>query len=337
MVSVPLLIGFAVKDSDATVLANVQVTCRNETTNQAKTDNTASDGKIIFNLGSTADFSKGWNVSDKINVFSLYRGFQQDFSFTIPASGTAITVKDSSGVTVGTFRGGMGMDVGTLILVVVPSLPSIRYFIAQEFLDYFNMKTTDVDAENGINLLQLAKIGEMVENDIDNDTQSKFDSNSGSYYSSSDMDGGESPEYHDVLAANQNSYYLKFIPVQTLTTFEVNENAEGGTASWDTLTEADNEISVDKQTGRVKIIDSGEYPATGARQVRATYVFGRSSAPKDIKLLAIIETGMAMFGSTFLKNKITKFSGVDVGDIVSFQTFRAKIIRKYRNHTLLAS
>ena len=130
-----------VRDSDGIDRSDIQLVCRNENTNQSKSQNTGSDAKTIFNLGSTADFSKGWNVGDKISVFSLYKAFQQNFSLTIPALGTTITVKDSSAATVGSFAGGLGMSSGTLTLAAVPDLPSIRYFTAQEFLDYFQFKT----------------------------------------------------------------------------------------------------------------------------------------------------------------------------------------------------
>ena len=49
MPSTPLLIGFAVHRPSGTIRADIQVTCRNENTNQSKTDFTASDGKIIYN------------------------------------------------------------------------------------------------------------------------------------------------------------------------------------------------------------------------------------------------------------------------------------------------
>lgn len=174
MPATPLQVAFIVKDSDSVALSNIQVTCSNETTAQSTAKNTSSDGGVIFNLGSLQDFSSGWNIGDKISVFSLYQGYQQSFSFTIPAVGSTTTIKDDSGSTVGSFVGGIGMTSGTLTLVSVPATPSLRYFTSQEFLDYFDLKTKDDDAEHGVSLLQLAKIGEMVEHDIDSDCQTKF-------------------------------------------------------------------------------------------------------------------------------------------------------------------
>ena len=83
MPSTPLLIGLTVKVS-GTATANLNVTTTNETTAQSKTSTTASDGKVIFNLGDTSDFSKGWNIGDKVSVIAIYTSFEQKFSLTIP-------------------------------------------------------------------------------------------------------------------------------------------------------------------------------------------------------------------------------------------------------------
>ena len=318
-----------------TATANLNITCTNEATTDSKTLTTASDGKVIFNLGSTKDFSKGWNVGDRISVASIYTSFEQKFSFTIPASGKTITIKDNSGITVGSFIGGLGMSDGVLALVAVPSIPSLRYYTAQEFLDFYNLKTTDVDAENGINLLQLTRIGQQIEQEIDSITNTKFDNNSGSFYSPSAVEGGESPEYHDVRYSSQQNWFTKFIPINSVTTFEKNNNGEGQTPDWEELTEAANNISVDNITGRIKIIDTGELPEVGARHVRITYTFGRSTPPLDIKELAIMMTGRRMVQAAFIKGRILKLDDPESGDIVDFTNFKNKIIKKYRNHTLL--
>jgi len=318
-----------------TATANINVTARNENTNQSKTDTTVSDGKVLFNLGSTKDFSKGWNVGDVVSVSAIYTGFEQKFSFTIPSSGTTITIKDASGSSVGSFVGGMGMTEGVLALVASPDIPSLRYYTAQEFLDYFNLKTKDVDAENGIEILQLTRIGQQVEQEIDSLANTKFDNNDGSFYSPSSVDGGESPEYHDVRYSAQALYFTKFIPINSVSTFQKNNNGEGQEPDWETLTEANNDIAIDKNTGRIKIIDSGELPEVGARHVRITYTFGRSSVPQDIKELAIMMTGRKMVQAAFIKSRILKLDDTTTGDISEFTEFKKRILRKYRIHSIL--
>ncbi len=336
MPSTPLLIGLTVKVSGVAT-ANLNLTATNETTAQSKTSTTASDGKVIFNLGDTSDFSKGWNIGDKVSVIAIYTSFEQKFSLTIPVIGSSVAIVDNSGVSVGSFIGGMGMTTGTLALVASPSLPSLRYYTGQEFLDFFQLKTKDVDAENGIDLLQLTRIGQQVEQEIDSMTNTKFDNNSSSFYSPSAVEGGESPEYHDVRYAAQSLWFTKFIPINSVTTFEKNNNGEGSTPDWETLTEANNEITIDKSTGRIKIINSGELPEVGARHVRITYVFGRSTAPQDIKELAIMMTGRRMVQAAFIKSRILKLDDTTTGDISEFTNFKKRIVKKYRNHTLLGS
>ncbi len=498
MASTPLQIGLRVDQPEGTLRANIQVSCSNESTSQLSTKNTASDGKVIFNLGSTKDFSKGWNVGDIIQVYSLYLGFEQKFSFTIPSAGTNVSIRDASGVDVGSFRGGFGLD-GVLILVAVPAAPSLRYSTPQEFLDYFNLKTTEQDAANGIEVMRIIRIGENIEDGIDDDTNTKFDDNSGSYYSPADVEAGESPEYHDARFSHQTDYNLKFIPVNELTTFEIEIRAEGSARVWRDLVfnqidaldsttgwgaSADGSVSLqstpskvsegdaalnliksgstvaavtysktfssqfkftdreinvdyfiadntdltatdaieirfgndasnyysqtydrsditsnayvtlsfrkedngvtttgnpdadtldyfaivvtatatsttiaagdqrlddirlnrrdrivlDKKTGRVRITDPADYPTIGARHARAIYNFGRSSVPKDINHLAIVETGLHILGATFIRSRTLDKSTASLGfpsDIQWFDMFRRSIIRKYKNQPFL--
>jgi len=218
MVSSPLNIGLKVR-IDGVLTANLSLTTRNENTNQSQALNTDSSGSIIFNLGSSTAFSKGWNIGDVITVSAIYRTQEQTFSFTIPTKNVNITIIDRSGNTVGTFKGGFGITEGAFALAAKPDIPSIRYFTSQEFLDYYNLKSKDVDKENGIEILQLTRIGQQVEGEIDSLTNTKFDDNNGQFYSPSVMEGGESPELHDVRYASQALYFTKFRPINSVTTF----------------------------------------------------------------------------------------------------------------------
>ena len=74
MPSSALLLGFTVEQPSGTARANIQVTCSNESTSQSVIKNTASEGKVIFNLGATLDFSKGWAVGDIIGAVGFLIG-----------------------------------------------------------------------------------------------------------------------------------------------------------------------------------------------------------------------------------------------------------------------
>jgi len=374
-------------------------------------------------------------------------------------------------------------------LVAVSTSLALRYFTVEEFLDYHNLKDYNTDSENGIRPQQIVLIGTSVEIGIDNDARTKFDNNSGSYYSVTN-------EYHDARFERQNNYYLKNTPIINLTKFEITQNSEGtnnltwenlvynqidamdattswsasadgsvtlnstpsqinegsgalnlvksgttaaattysksfqttydffersiyvdyyiedntnlastdaiairfGTdssnyyeqtfdrsqltsAAWNTLSfkrkdtgvtvtgspgtsalsyfaivvtattaattiaapnqrlddvrlNDENRINLDTETGRVRITDSDDYADKGKRHVRATYTYGRSSVPVDVKFLAIIETGMQMMNSAFSRSRINdKFQGA-IGDGTyqsSFDNYRKKIINKYKN------
>ena len=210
------LIQIRVQYPSGTNLANINATLRNEHTNESETLTSNASGEIIWNVG---NLPSGFAVGDNITVFALYQGFQQSFAFEIPSLGNSVAVKDNSGVSIGTATAG-GLGNGVLILVAVPTAPSLRYFTVQEFLDHFNMRDYSADAENGIKTQPIVLIGQGIELEIDNLTRTKFDSNSGAYYSVID-------EYHDARFERQNNYYLKSTPVISMTKFEITQNSEG--------------------------------------------------------------------------------------------------------------
>ena len=165
-------------------------------------------------------------------------------------------------------------------------------------------------------------------------TNTKFDDNSGAFYLPSAIDGRESPEFHDAKYFNSDVFYTSFIPINSVTTFQVNQQAPGGSTNFITLTAAADEINIDPQTGRISIINSSKYPAEGPRQVKVTYTFGRANTPKDITMLAIVMTGLRMMGATFIKNKMLNFDEITLTDLESIEAFKNRIIRKYRNFTI---
>lgn len=323
----PYLISLNVQYPSGTSLASVNVACRIESTNEIATKTTNSSGDVTFNLGNTSDFPSGFSIGDSVSVYVMYSGYQQSFSFTIP-SGSA-TVKDDSGVTIGSASA--AQLSGNLVLVAVPTASTLRYFTAQDFLEFFDLKTKDVDAENGISLTRLSKIGESVESDIDSDCRRKFDTNSGSYHSSDTFPGEESPEYHDAKTDSSNLFFTKYKPIQAVSAVEVDQVAEGGTPDWKTLT-ATTDYNYDPLTGRITIIDSGMYPSKGKRKFRVTYTFGYTSVPSEIKMLSILETGMRMMGFNFVQNQIKDFMSEVKQDTRDLEEYRKKIIKKYKNH-----
>ena len=295
--SSPFTLGVTVYDTDgSTGKANVTVTIRDENTNETLSDDTDSNGQVVFNL---ANLTSGWTVGDIISYYVLYSGYEASGPFS---------ATDTGGTTV------------TLTLASVPSAPSLRYFTVQEFLDSFNLATYSADNENGLKPEIVVKVGESVEEHIDRITNRKWDNNSGSYYTATqeyhNAEGAPSTWPESVGSANVSSqklYFTKFTPIQSLTTFEVNKNSPNSTANWTALTAANNEIKVRNSIGRIEITDSSDYPAAGKDQVRITYTYGESSVPKDIKRLAILMTAMAFAGQELqrLNIEVSEASGLN--------------------------
>ncbi len=98
-------------------------------------------------------------------------------------------------------------------------------------------------------------------------------------------------------------------------------------------------INLDTKTGRIRITDPVNNPEEGARHARANYNFGRSTVPNDIKQLAIVQTGVHIMGSAFVRGRIGD-KNTSLGfptDVQFFQNFRNKVIRKYKNQPFLPS
>ena len=321
----PYNIYLKIQYPSGTNLANVNAICRIESTNESKTLTTNSNGEVVFGLGNTQDFPTGFKISDKITVFSLYQGFQQIFSFSIPGIGVSTTVKDNSGVTVGSATGG-GL-VGTLVLVVVPTAPTLRYFKPQEFLDFFDLKIYEDDNDKGVKLQQMVLIGESVESDIDSDCNTVFDNNSGSFYSYT--------EYIDTNEFN-DEYFISKKPISSMTNLYTTQNDEdttpdytNNTTEWDSLTENTHYI-VDTTTGRIVIVNSSCSPISRRWGLYASYKYGRSSVPKDIRMLAIYDTAIRMGLTAVTRAKMGDKNATSVDFMDWFQTYRNRILNKYR-------
>ena len=307
MAHTPYVIGLVIQYPSGTALANVNVTVRNEATNEANTQTTNSSGEVNFNLGSSKDYPSGWEIGDIFSWVVLYQGFESSGSHTTAA------------------EGGFSQ---TIVLTAVPALPSLNIFKPQEFLDYFNMKSIEDDAENGISMQQLVRIGVGVEQSIENETQNKFDSNDGNYYSQTE---------HIDTDKYEQLYFTTKIPVISVTALYTTQNDEEGTpdypnntTGWNTLTEG-TDFTIDLNNGRINIQNSSYQPITRHWGLYIDYKYGRATVPEDIKIIAMIETGIRMFDANFARNKIKKISDTEIGDLDSFNEFKRRVFATYRN------
>ncbi len=187
-------------DGETRFSSSIRVIIRNESTNEKIEKNTNASSEAVFNL---SNFTSGWTGGDRISYLVLYQGYQ--------ATRSKI-VQDTGGTQV------------TLTLVALSVLLSLRYFTAQEWLDYFQISAYDEDPKNGVKPETIVKVGVMAEQRIDDLTYRKWDSNSGEYYSYTD-------EYH-LVQSGQTVFYLKNTIVQSISRFEVNINVTSQKEEW---------------------------------------------------------------------------------------------------------
>lgn len=199
MTGLPHIIAVTVYDTDGTtVMPNLKVTARLEASNESLVANTNESGEVLFNL---ANLPSGYSVGDIVTLYVLYLSYESSTSYVVESGG---------GTTL------------TLTLTAIPSAPTLRYFTPQDFMEYFDVKTYQQDTENGIKMVQLVKIGEVVESGIDDDTGTRFDPNN------------VIEDYYDA-ESKQSIFYLRYTPVISVDGFWVNRHSENSTPLWDNL------------------------------------------------------------------------------------------------------
>lgn len=290
----PYIIPLTIEYPSGTALSSVQVTLRNQSTDELQTGTTDANGQVVFDC---SNFASGFVVGDVVEWSVSYSAYEGSDSHTITSGG--------------------GMSADTLVLTAYPALPALRYFAPKDLFLYLDMEPYSTSNTEGIKSRRISLVGEGVEADIDSDCNTRFDSSN-----------SVSAEYHDVDNSFQKDFYLKKGPVQSVTTVEVNTADEDQTASWQSLTE-NTDFEVDLATGRVRLTSSDYFPGVGSKQLRVTYTYGYSSVPRDIKHLAIMEVARALFGGVFAGQRIR---GVDVSalDDADFVKYRERVINKYR-------
>ena len=196
--------GVTVYDTDeTTAVADIQVTIRNESSNESSTLNTNAQGQVIFNLANSSVFENGWTSGDRISYFVRYQGYEAKES---------VLVFDVGGTQV------------TLTLVDLTVAPSLRYFTVQEFLDHFDLSTYEEDNANGVKPQVVVQVGQQIEKEIDKLTYRVWDNNAGDYYSVSD-------EYQEAKYY-QKIFWLKNTPINSISRIEVNTNPTSSEEVW---------------------------------------------------------------------------------------------------------
>lgn len=180
-----------------TATANVNVTVRNERTNETTSATTNSAGKAVISCN---NLTSGWQVGDIITAYAFYTQYEVSSSHTILST-----------------EGGWNV---TLALTAV-SIGDLNYCTIQDVYDFLNIgsDSTDITAE------QIRKIGLRVEDQIERRCNTLFHNNDDSYTTVTD-------EYHDMRNNRQTYFFLRKRPIYELTHFEVNQADEGTDPDW---------------------------------------------------------------------------------------------------------
>ena len=256
---------------DSVNQANVQVTLRNERTNNSSNLITNSDGDVVFDA---ANISGGVATSDVLTAFCFYTNYEASSQHTVTEGGTIISLTLSS----------------------VPSSGSLKYYTVQQFYESYGYPLNDNNTEL-IRAQEVIRVGVMIEAQIDEELGTKFDSNSSSYYTQT--------EYIDTNE-NNDTYHLTtppIISVSSLRTTQSDENSapDISTGTWDTLTSGTHYV-LNTETGRVFIVTDQYKPITRRNGLYASYTYGKATVPQDIKRLAILMTMEHFWMGNIMKN-----------------------------------
>ena len=110
-------------------------------------------------------------------------------------------------------------------------------------------------------------------------------------------------EYHDGKKDSDTNYFLKHTPVISVDTLQTTASDEDTTATnvtWNTLVK-DDDFFLDKETGRIGIVNTVRTPSEGRNRVRAAYTYGTNSVPADIKRLCVLLVAKDLFLGGFAK------------------------------------
>lgn len=145
-------------------------------------------------------------------------------------------------------------------------------------------------------------------------------------------------EYHDGKGDYDIDYFLENIPILSMTslsTSQSDENIVDDSISWDSLTE-DDEYTVDYDTGKVRILNSSYYPPDNiVRRLKATYTYGTSTTPYDIRKVCILMVSRDLMQSNAVKNWIEGRTEMRGDQYTVMDSQIDTILNKHKKRTIL--
>lgn len=256
----------------ALIGANTLVKLRNNRTNEITSGYTNSNSEYALDA---ANFSSGYDEDDSLTVYVFSKNSYDEETFLVSSNQHQFNIN----------------------LVEVSDSTLIYYTTVQNVYDELDgVGATDISAIRVVKAIQRA------ESEIENRTGKKYTSTTVTQevYDLNRFTNDMSPETQEfgfgdsgrldyMWAPYRDRVWLKNKPVVSITTLQRNSAGANSTDSWETLTEQTGSggdyVLTDegKAAGYVEFVN--KKPRWGKRAMRATYVWGYSTTPKNIEKL----------------------------------------------------
>jgi len=238
--------------------------------------------QIVFRSGSTAD-----GTFADLNTSAIDWDNLDDFT----------TFNNTAGTTSEWFRYVFqNSQTSTLATPTVPVQVSTYYCSLADVADYLNLSISQ-DSGNAKSH-QVLKIIEFASAEVDRATGLSFKSN---------VVATAAYEYHDGHPLGyQQVYFTRNRPLISVQSFETTSNDETigpVNSTYEVLADFDDMV-IDKETGKISIIDPRRMPSRGPFRVRIAYTWGSTVVPKDIKRLTVLYVTRDLATTTLGRNII---------------------------------
>ena len=288
----PYQINGTITTSASVAASSATVYARNETTSESINITTNSLGQYILDLG---NLTSGFSLTDYVTI---YCSFSSEY-----AESTILLSDDTHAI--------------DLILVVIVDPGTTNYCsVSQVWAQLDGVTASDISASRVTDAIQRA------ESEIDEFTETKFVATTitneilawnkdTTWKSAGQLEGYTTVGRSDYFSvSNRDVIRLDKHPVISITSLETNSAGITSADSWTTLTQQEGSggdfIISNKILGELTFVDN--FPNSGERSIRTTYIYGTSTVPKNVERLTILLSVREILMS---KMHSSQFDGVD--------------------------
>jgi len=190
----------------------------------------------------------------------------------------------------------------------------------------------DIDDNTAPSASAVRDIIEYVSDEIDNQLNTSFRSNTIPATDYEYIDGVGGKQTIEGETFYQATYFLKHTPIITVDDLDVCLNpdtTDAASETWTNLTEI-TDYYVDKDTGRIRIVTPGYVPPKGNKRIRVAYTWGRSAVPTDIRKLAVLMTIRDLMKGNIGRSLIQGRDEFDATQFTALDRDIEKIMKSYQ-------